>query len=118
VFADLDPVGEHALDAIDPRDQVARSGCMGLHQQICPDLLVGGDRIALDDEASGWSGRFRRHGAEADVDGIGEDVRWEDGTVGRSHRVAQRTLDSSPTRHTNSQMVRSRQPTRKLIPVV
>jgi hypothetical protein len=27
---------------------------VGLRQQICPDLLVGGDRVALDDEASGW----------------------------------------------------------------
>jgi hypothetical protein len=34
------------------------------------NLLVGGDHIALDDEAGGWSGGFRQHGAEADVDGL------------------------------------------------
>jgi hypothetical protein len=90
-FADLDRVGEHVFDAIKPRDQVARSGWVGFHQHICPDLLVGGDRIALDDEATGWSGGFRRHRAEADVDGVGKDVRHalrKDDTVGRSHRVA------------------------------
>jgi hypothetical protein len=51
---------------IDPRDQVARSGWVGFRQQICPDLLIGGDRVALDDEADGWSSGFCRHGAEAD----------------------------------------------------
>jgi hypothetical protein len=57
--------------------------------------LIGNDRVALDDEVGGWSGGFRRHGAEADVDGIGEDVRcalWEDDVIGRSYRVARRTL--------------------------
>jgi hypothetical protein len=33
-FADLDRVGEHALNTIDPRDQVARSGWVGFCQQI------------------------------------------------------------------------------------
>jgi hypothetical protein len=61
VFADLDHVGEHAFDTIDPRDQVSRSGWVGFRQQICPDLLVGGDRVALDDKAGGWSGGFCRH---------------------------------------------------------
>jgi hypothetical protein len=32
--------------------------------------LVGGDRIALDDEAGGWSGGFHRHRTKADVDGL------------------------------------------------
>jgi hypothetical protein len=61
VFADLDHVGEHAFDTIDPRDQVSRSGWVGFRQQICPDPLVGGDRVALDDKAGGWSGGFCRH---------------------------------------------------------
>jgi hypothetical protein len=33
-FADLDRVGEHALNTIDPRDQVARRGWVGFCQQI------------------------------------------------------------------------------------
>jgi hypothetical protein len=61
VFADLDLVGEHAFDTIDPCDQVSRSEWVGFRQQICPDLLVGGDRVALDDKAGGWSGGFCRH---------------------------------------------------------
>jgi hypothetical protein len=52
-----------------------RSGWVGFRQQSCSDLLVGGDRVALDDEASGSSVGFRRHRVEADVDGVGEDVR-------------------------------------------
>jgi hypothetical protein len=59
--------------------------------------------------------------SRADVNGIGEDVRHalqEDDVVGWSHRVARRTLDSSPTWCANCQMVRSRQPTGKLIHVV
>jgi hypothetical protein len=44
-FADLDRVKEHALNMIDPHDQVARSGWVGLCQQICPDPLVGGDLL-------------------------------------------------------------------------
>jgi hypothetical protein len=43
-LADLDHVGEHVLDATEPRDEVARSGWVGVHQQIISDLLVGGDR--------------------------------------------------------------------------
>jgi hypothetical protein len=54
-FTDLDHVGEHTLDTTDPRDQVARSGWVGFRQQICPYLFVGSDRVALDDEADGWS---------------------------------------------------------------
>jgi hypothetical protein len=73
-LADLDRVGEHVFDAIKPRDQVTRSGWVGFRQQIYPDLLVGSDRVALDDKASSWSGGFRRHRAEADVDGVGENV--------------------------------------------
>jgi hypothetical protein len=68
---------------------------VGFRQQICSELLVGGDRIAFDDEAGSWSGGFRRHLAKADVDGIGEDVHHalrEDDSVSRSHRVARRTL--------------------------
>jgi hypothetical protein len=68
---------------------------VGFRQQICSDLLVGGDSVTLDDEAGGWNGGFRQHRAEADVDGVGEDVRhalWEDDAVGQSHRVARRTL--------------------------
>jgi hypothetical protein len=60
-FADLDCVREHALDTIDPSDQVARSGWVGFLHQICSDLLVSGDRVALDDEACGWTGGCRRH---------------------------------------------------------
>jgi hypothetical protein len=41
---------------IDPSDQVARSGWVGFRQQIYPDLLVGGDRVALDDEAVDFTG--------------------------------------------------------------
>jgi hypothetical protein len=47
---------------------------VGFRQQISFDLLVGGDSIALDHESIGWSDGFHRHGAEADVDGIGEEV--------------------------------------------
>jgi hypothetical protein len=57
--------------------------------------LVGGDRVAFDDEAGGWSGGRRWHLAKADVDGVGEDVRHalrEDEAIGRSHRVARRAL--------------------------
>jgi hypothetical protein len=36
---------------------------------------MGGDRVAFDDEARGWSGGCRRHRAEAYVDGVGEEVR-------------------------------------------
>jgi hypothetical protein len=60
-FTAFDRVGEHAFDTIDPSDQVARSGWAG---------LVGSDRIALDDEAGGWSGGFHRHRTKADVDGL------------------------------------------------
>jgi hypothetical protein len=31
-FADLDHVGVHAINTIDPSDQVARSGWVGFHQ--------------------------------------------------------------------------------------
>jgi hypothetical protein len=95
VFTDFDRVGEHAFDTIDPRDQVARSGWESFHQQICPDLLVEGDRVALDDKAGDWSSGFRRHGTEADVNRIGEDVCHalrEDDAGSRSHEVARRTL--------------------------
>jgi hypothetical protein len=74
-FTDLDCIEEHVFDVMEPHNQVVRSGWVGLRQQIGPNLLVGGDRIALDDEASGWSGGFRRHRAKADVDRIGEEVR-------------------------------------------
>jgi hypothetical protein len=50
-LADFDCVREHALDTIDPSDQVARSGWVGFCQQIYFDLLIGGDRVALDDKA-------------------------------------------------------------------
>jgi hypothetical protein len=73
-FANLDRVKEHALETIDPSDWVTSSGWVGFCKHICPDLLVGGGRIALDDEACGLSGGFRQHGAEADFDKIGEDV--------------------------------------------
>jgi hypothetical protein len=43
---------------IDPSDQVTWSGWVGFRQQICFDLLVGGDHVAFDDEAGGWSGGF------------------------------------------------------------
>jgi hypothetical protein len=69
---------------IDSRDQVVRSGWVGFRQQICSDLLVGGDHIALNDEAGSWSDGFLQHGAEANVDGIGNDVchaPWEDDVV-------------------------------------
>jgi hypothetical protein len=56
VLIDFDCVREHALDTIEPGDQVARSGWVGFLRQICFDLLVGGDRIAFDDEAGCWSG--------------------------------------------------------------
>jgi Fe-S oxidoreductase len=69
-FTDFDHVVEHALDTIDPSDQVTRSGWVGFHQQICLDLLVGGEGVALDDEACGWSGGFRWHQAEADAIGL------------------------------------------------
>jgi hypothetical protein len=42
--------------------------------------LVGGDRIAFDDEVGGWGDGCRLHRAEADVDGVGEEARhafWE-----------------------------------------
>jgi hypothetical protein len=52
-LADFDCVGEHALDTIDPGDQVAGSGWVGFRKQICSDLLVGGDCVAFDDEACG-----------------------------------------------------------------
>jgi hypothetical protein len=48
-------------------------------------LLVGSDRVAFDDKASGWSDGFLLHGAKADVDGVGEEVYhalWEDDAVG------------------------------------
>jgi hypothetical protein len=48
---------------------------VGLLQQICFDLLVGGDRVALNDEAGGWNSGCHRHRAKADVDGVGEKVR-------------------------------------------
>jgi hypothetical protein len=41
VLADLDRVGEHAFNTIEPCDQVSRSGWVGLCQQIYLDLLVG-----------------------------------------------------------------------------
>jgi hypothetical protein len=121
MFADFDCVGEHAFNAIEPHNQVTRSGRVGFYQQICPDLLVGSDRISLDDEASGWSSGFFWHRTKAYVDGIGEDVHpalQEDNVVGRSHRVAGRTLDSSPNLCANCRMVRSKQPMGMLILVV
>jgi hypothetical protein len=61
VLTDFHYVREHALDTIDPGDQVARRGWVGLLRQICFNLFVGGDRVAFDDEAGGWSGGCRRH---------------------------------------------------------
>jgi hypothetical protein len=61
MLADFDRVGEHALDTINPSDQIARSGWVGFCQQICSDLLVSGYRVVLDDETSGWSCECRRH---------------------------------------------------------
>jgi hypothetical protein len=58
MFADLDHVGEHALDTINPGDHVGRSGWVGFRGQICFDLLVDGDHVAFDDKAGGWSGGF------------------------------------------------------------
>jgi hypothetical protein len=52
-FTDFDRVGEHTLNTIDARNQGARSGWVGLRQQIYPDLLVRGDSVAFDDEADG-----------------------------------------------------------------
>jgi hypothetical protein len=46
---------------------------VGFLQQIYFDLLVGGDCIAFDDEADGWSGGSCRHRTKADVDGVGEE---------------------------------------------
>jgi hypothetical protein len=46
--------------------------------------------------------------------GVGEDIRHalrEDDVVGRSHRVARRTLVSAPTWRANCQMFKSKQPT-------
>jgi hypothetical protein len=57
-FAELDCVGEHVINKIGPRDQVGRSGWVGFRQQILPDLLVGGDRVAFNDEAGDWSMDF------------------------------------------------------------
>jgi hypothetical protein len=57
--------------------------------------LVGGDRVAFDDEAGGWSGGFCRHRAKVNVNRIGEDIRHalrEDDAICRSHRVAQKTF--------------------------
>lgn len=47
---------------------------MGFHQQIGFDLLGGGGRGALDDEAGGWSNGFWQHRAKADVDAISKEV--------------------------------------------
>jgi hypothetical protein len=74
-LTDHDCVGEHVFNAIEPHDLVTRCGWVGFRQQIRVDLLVGGDRVALDDEVSGRSDGFCRYRAEADVDGIGEEVR-------------------------------------------
>jgi hypothetical protein len=60
-LTDFDCIGDHIPDTINPSDQVARSGWVGFLQQIHFDLLVGGDRVASDDEAGGWSGGSRRH---------------------------------------------------------
>jgi hypothetical protein len=84
MLTDLNRVREHAFDTIKSDDQVARSGWVGFHQQMCPDMLVGGDRIALEDEASDWSGGFRRLRTGADV----RHALRKDDAVGRSHRVA------------------------------
>jgi hypothetical protein len=70
----LDVVGEHALDPIESCDQIAMSGWVGFRQHIRLDLLAGGGRDALDDEVGGRSYGFRRHRAEADVDGICEEI--------------------------------------------
>jgi hypothetical protein len=45
---------------------------VGFRQHICPNLLVGGYRIAFYDEEGGWSGGFHRNQVEADVDEIGK----------------------------------------------
>jgi hypothetical protein len=50
VLTDFDCVRGHALDMI---DQVARSGWVGFCRQIHFNLLVGGDRVAFDDETDG-----------------------------------------------------------------
>jgi hypothetical protein len=60
-LADFDCVREHALDTIDPSDQVARSGWVGFCQHIYFDLLISGDHVALDDEACGRSSVCGRH---------------------------------------------------------
>jgi hypothetical protein len=94
-LTDFDCIGDHIPDTIDPSDQVAWSEWVGFLRQICFDLLVGGDRIAFDDEARGWSSGCCRHRAKVDDNGVGEEFRHalrEDDDVGRSHRVARRTL--------------------------
>lgn len=60
-LTDLDHVVEHALDAIESRDQVAKSGWVGFRQDIRFDLLGGSDRSVLDDETGGWSDGLCRH---------------------------------------------------------
>jgi hypothetical protein len=60
-LTNLDRVREHALDAIKPRDQVARSGWVGFRQQIGFDLLVGGDLMLT----------MTRHAAAGAVDSAG-----------------------------------------------
>jgi hypothetical protein len=85
MLTDFDCVRDCIPDAIDPSDQVARSEWVGFLRQICFDLLVGGDCVAFDDEAGGWSGGSHRRRAIADVDGVGEEVRHalrEDDAVG------------------------------------
>jgi hypothetical protein len=47
---------------------------VGLSQQIRLDLLEGSGRSVLDDETGDWSGGFHQRGAEANVDGISEEV--------------------------------------------
>jgi hypothetical protein len=115
-FADLNHVREHAFDAIKPRDQVARSGLVGFCQQICFDLLVRSDRVPS---------MTRQVAGAVDSNGI-EPKQMSTGLRRMSvmlsgkmtllvevikHRVARRTLDSSPTWHANCQMFRTRQPT-------
>jgi hypothetical protein len=53
VLTDFDCIGDHIPNTIDPSDQVARSGWVGFLQQICFDLLIGGDRVAFDDKVDG-----------------------------------------------------------------
>ena len=83
---------------VDYRDRIARRGWVGFRWRVELTEIDPGSNsrngVVDDHQIGGGSGEAGRHGAEDDVDQIGEESRHaggEDDAVARSHQTARRT---------------------------